>query len=725
MRPFLTLLRCALDVVAGAEQLDPGRRGRRAHLAGRRRRRRRAAPAAALAAAPRARRRRRAPQRRAARRGGAHPVPARPHRARRRHPRRRGPPGRSRRPSTPCATARGSRSCSGAMWSASGLAGPWRDTALGGGPGGGRADRDLDAVLGAVRRRRPLRRPAARRLARATSSTTCWARTSPATPSSPGRPAGESVALRDPRGIRRARVGPRRGRRGAGGRLARPAAARLAARVRPTSSTSSPAGAATRGRPGRRCGTTRPGSSTSRSPGPAERLVVTAVRSEDEQPSPFLDVVDPPAARRAPFTDVARPLTLPGLVAELRREVGGRRPGTCAGRRSLHLARLARARGCPGADPAQWWALRDVSDDRPLRAPGEPGVASRRRRSTTSAAAGCGGCCGAAGGDGPSMGAQDIGTLVHEIAARPRRHRRRRPTPPRSSARWGRLGLAAGLAQSRRDLGRAQAMTTRLARYVAEAGAAGWRRAGLRGAHPGRARAGRRAPARSTGSRSTPAARCGSSTSRPARASPPRRGAAGTASSAPTSSPSRRAPSPSTAAAPAGAALLQLGRAASGQDAPLQLQPPLDRRRRAGLGPRRSSTRSPTGMAGRGLRGHPRRAVRHLPGQGLLPRPARRGGGCDRRCTASGRWPDAAPRCAGARSSSPGARPAHAPTPEQAAVIEAPLRPLLVVAGRRVGQDRDDGRAGGLAGRQRPGATPTRCSASPSPARPPASCPSG
>jgi hypothetical protein len=34
------------------------------------------------------------------------------------------------------------------MWSASGLAQAWRDAALGGGPGGARADRDLDAVLG-------------------------------------------------------------------------------------------------------------------------------------------------------------------------------------------------------------------------------------------------------------------------------------------------------------------------------------------------------------------------------------------------------------------------------------------------------------------------------------------------------------------------------------------------------------------------------------------------
>ena len=34
------------------------------------------------------------------------------------------------------------------------------------------------------------------------------------------------------------------------------------------------------------------------------------------------------------------------------------------------------------------------------------------------------------------------------------------------------------------------------------------------------------------------------------------------------------------------------------------------------------------------------------------------------------------------------------PTAEQAAIIAAPVEPLLVVAGRRLGQDRDDGRRG-------------------------------
>lgn len=62
--------------------------------------------------------------------------------------------------------------------------------------------------------------------------------------------------------------------------------------------------------------------------------------------------------------------------------------------------------------------------------------------------------------------------------------------------------------------------------------------------------------------------------------------------------------------------------------------------------------------------------MRHLPGQGLLPGPGR-GGGCD-----GARWSAVALAQALGQ---------HAPTPEQAAVIE-PRCPLLVVAGAGSGK---------------------------------------
>ena len=355
------------------------------------------------------------------------------------------------------------------MWSATGLAAPWRDAALGGGAPGARADRDLDAVLGLfdAAARYTDRLPGASPrdfldhvLGQDVAGDTLAARA----------PAGESVALVTPAasagrewdlvvvaGVQDG-VWPDLRLRGSllgssdlvdvvTGRSGDPRAARAQVRHDETRLFHV---AVTRSR---------------------RRLVVTAVRSEDEQPSPYLDVVDPlPHAR--PFTDVPRPLTLPGLVAELRREVASTDPAV-RGAAVTALATLA-AEGVPGADPAQWWALRDVSDVRPRR------PASAEVAVSPSTIDHFGRCrlqwvLRAAGGDGPSMGAQDIGTLVHEVA-----HDLGDTDAVTYAAelerRWGRLGLPPGWL-SRRDLARAQAMTTRLARHVGEADAAGWRRA--------------------------------------------------------------------------------------------------------------------------------------------------------------------------------------------------------------------------------------------------------
>jgi RecB family exonuclease len=103
------------------------------------------------------------------------------------------------------------------------------------------------------------------------------------------------------------------------------------------------------------------------------RLVVTAVTGEDEQPSRFLDELDP----RDDPRPVARPLLgvhLPGLVAELRAVVCA--PDVTESERRTaaeQLARLVHA-GVPGADPAEWWGLEPLSStdgaadpERPVR----------------------------------------------------------------------------------------------------------------------------------------------------------------------------------------------------------------------------------------------------------------------------------------------------------------------------------------------------------------------
>ncbi|MBR7743824.1 ATP-dependent helicase [Phycicoccus sp. BSK3Z-2] len=467
VRPFLALLRCALEVHAGDETLDPdvvvdvlG-----SPLGG--------ADAVGL------RRLRRALRRVELDDGGGRPsdvllaeavlAPAALERV--------GPEARPawrvhrvlRAATEALADSRGVEEVLWAMWSAAGLADPWRTTALAGGPAGTRADRDLDAVLGlfdAAARfvdRLPASRPAdflEHLLGQDVAGDTLAARAAP----------GESVALLTPAaaaglswdlvvvaGVQDG-VWPDLRLRGSllgssdlvdvvAGRSTDPRAARAQVRHDETRLFLV---AVTRA---------------------AHRLVVTAVRSEDEQPSPYLDVVDPrPDAR--PFTDVPRPLTLDGLVGELRRSLLDA-DGSVRGDAVTTLARLTREE-VRGADPAQWWALRDTTDDRPRRGPDADVPVSPSSIDRF-------GQCGlqwllrASGGDGPSMGAQDIGTLVHEIA-----HDLgdvdAATYAAELEARWGRLGMPPGWL-SRRDLDRARAMTDRLARYHREADAQGWRRA--------------------------------------------------------------------------------------------------------------------------------------------------------------------------------------------------------------------------------------------------------
>jgi superfamily I DNA/RNA helicase/RecB family exonuclease len=111
-----------------------------------------------------------------------------------------------------------------------------------------------------------------------------------------------------------------------------------------------------------------------------ERLVVTAVASRDdegEQPSRFLGElgVDVRHVKGRP----PRPLSLQGLVAELRRTVTD--PATSEPLRQSAARRLARLAGervgtrslVPQADPATWWGTRALSlSSRPVRDPDKP-----------------------------------------------------------------------------------------------------------------------------------------------------------------------------------------------------------------------------------------------------------------------------------------------------------------------------------------------------------------
>ena len=211
----------------------------------------------------------------------------------------------------------------------------------------------------------------------------------------------------------------------------------------------------------------------------SERLLVTAVRSDDEQPSVYLDIVDPPEEsddgdELRSFSEVPRPMTLAGLVAELRREVVVGATASDRHTAARQLARLAAAR-VVGADPSSWWALTQLSDDRPLRAEGVTVSVSPSRIESFNE------CSlrwflSACGGDGPSVGAANIGTLIHDIAAE-LGDVDEATLRAEVEVRWSRLGLPAGWL-SRRQRSEAQAMVARLARYFDESAAGGWERVG-------------------------------------------------------------------------------------------------------------------------------------------------------------------------------------------------------------------------------------------------------
>ncbi|WP_295657520.1 ATP-dependent DNA helicase [uncultured Nocardioides sp.] len=157
-----------------------------------------------------------------------------------------------------------------------------------------------------------------------------------------------------------------------------------------------------------------------------QRLVVTAVASPDdegEQPSRFLDELGVQRVHRVGRPQ--RPLSLAGLVAELRRTLADpSRPDSLRDAAARRLAALAAAQVngravAPHADPATWWGLRGPSRaDRPVRPGDEPLVLS------ASAVEGLLTCpaqwflAREAGGSVPSSAMQGFGNVVHALADR-------------------------------------------------------------------------------------------------------------------------------------------------------------------------------------------------------------------------------------------------------------------------------------------------------------------
>jgi RecB family exonuclease len=198
-------------------------------------------------------------------------------------------------------------------------------------------------------------------------------------------------------------------------------------------------------------------------------LLVTAVSGEDAQPSRFLDDLDPLPARvvdERPIERVPRGMNLPSVVAELRRIVcdpmqdDARRRGA-----ARQLARLAAA-GVPSAAPERWYGRLELSDDAPLRHPGE---AVRVSPSKIEEFHRCQlrwlfKSCGATDTDTLRAG---IGSLVHDLAEAASRERwSERELLAELDRRWQRMDVGTGWVE-RREYERIRGMIERLGRWLA------------------------------------------------------------------------------------------------------------------------------------------------------------------------------------------------------------------------------------------------------------------
>jgi superfamily I DNA/RNA helicase/RecB family exonuclease len=156
------------------------------------------------------------------------------------------------------------------------------------------------------------------------------------------------------------------------------------------------------------------------------RLVVTAVASAEddgEQPSRFLDELGVTVEQVAGRPQ--RPLSLAGLVSELRRTVAD--PATSPSLRSAAARRLARLAAettrdralVPQADPSSWWGTRAATRSvEPVRDPDRPMPVSASMLEHLMVCPTQWFLTAEAGGTAPAHQSANIGQLVHALAQR-------------------------------------------------------------------------------------------------------------------------------------------------------------------------------------------------------------------------------------------------------------------------------------------------------------------
>ncbi len=204
------------------------------------------------------------------------------------------------------------------------------------------------------------------------------------------------------------------------------------------------------------------------------RLVVTAVEGALDGPdagataSRFLDLVVPPPEEGRVPTELPRSLTLPALVAELRRALTD--PHTPPGRRSAAASVLRRLadEGVTGAAPARWWGLAPLSDDAPLVPEGDP-VRVRPSAVETFQRCPLRWVLGAVGAEAAADATRTVGTAVHAVAQQVAEGLPPAEAPAALAAELDALDLGPGWADQRQREG-ARDMLDRFLRWHAANG---------------------------------------------------------------------------------------------------------------------------------------------------------------------------------------------------------------------------------------------------------------
>ena len=217
-----------------------------------------------------------------------------------------------------------------------------------------------------------------------------------------------------------------------------------------------------------------------------EHLVLTAVSSDDEQPSTYVSLVSAavPDARadsgheqsgshgdEQHVDEVPRAMSMSGLVGELRRRLA---TATDPAERRRHAERLAvlAAAGVGGADPASWWSQRERTSESEVREPGAPVRVSPSRVETFTQCPLRWFLTASGGQSAHPQAASAVGTLVHDIAAR--HEDDLAAMLDELESRWPEIDPAEGWT-GRRQWQEAVAMLERLVRYTGTAASEGRR----------------------------------------------------------------------------------------------------------------------------------------------------------------------------------------------------------------------------------------------------------